>query len=161
MNAAGPRIRILISHYRYERVCPAYKLKHLACLFEKGVHKMKKFYRSDWSPVQGSGVIFLRLARVLLILILTLSLFACATPIGVNKMEMREAYMNIHANALSADLVSSDTKIVMKRYDLLDRFEKDATAVISLLHEKACKDTRRDILFALAELSFLNGERLK
>ena len=93
--------------------------------------------------------------------ILTLSFFACATPIGVNKMDMREAYRNINANALTADIISSDTKIVLKRYDLLDRFEKDTAVVISLLHEKARKDTRRDILFALAELSFLHGERLK
>jgi len=122
---------------------------------------MKIFCRSDWSQEQRSGVIFLRLSQVLLILILTLSFFACATPIGVNKMEMREAYRNINANALTADLISSDTKIVLKRYDLLDRFEKDTAVVISLLHEKARKDTRRDILFALAELSFFHGERLK
>ena len=76
-------------------------------------------------------------------------------------MDMREAYRNINANALNADVISSDTKIVLKRYDLLDRFEKDTAAVISLLHEKARKDTRRDILFALAELSFFHGERLE
>jgi pimeloyl-ACP methyl ester carboxylesterase len=94
-------------------------------------------------------------------LILALSLFACATPIGVNKMDVRAAYHNINANALNADLISSETTIVLKRYDLLKRFEKDTAAVIALLHEKALHDKRRDILFALAELSFFHGERLK
>ena len=122
---------------------------------------MKKIYGYHQSSIKDGKVIFLRLSQVLLIFILTLSLFACATPIGVKKVDLRESYSNINANALTADLISSDTKIILKRYNLLDRFNEDTTAVISLLHEKASKDTRRDILFALAELSFLHGERLK
>ena len=94
-------------------------------------------------------------------MILTLHLFACATPIGVNKVELREAYQNINTNVLNASSISSDTIIVLNRYDLFDRSGKDTAAVISQLHEKARKDTRRDILFALAELSFFHGEQLK
>ena len=122
---------------------------------------VKTYDRPDWFPLHGWGVIFVRLSRGLLILVLIFCLFACATPIGVNKMEMREAFQSINANALTADAISSDTKIVLKRYDLLDRFDKDPAVVIRLLHEKAHKDTRRDILFALSETSFLHGERLK
>mgnify|MGYP001251337603 CR=1 FL=1 len=121
---------------------------------------IKTLYGSDRDPVKDGGVSFLRLSRVLLVLILIPSLFACATPIGVNRVELRKAYRNINTNALSAASISSDTKIVLKRYVLLDGFEKDTAAVISLLHEKARDDTRPDILFALAELSFFHGERL-
>ena len=120
------------------------------------------FFRSDQSLTKGSRVIFIRqLLKLLLTLVLILSLFACATPIGVTKVELREAYKSINTNALNADAMSSDTKILLTRYDLVERFEKDPAAVIALLHEKACKDTRRDNLFALAELSYLHGERLK
>ena len=65
---------------------------------------VKIFCRSDQSPIKGGPVIFSRLSQSLLILILTLSLFACATPIGVTKVDMRESYRNINANALNADL---------------------------------------------------------
>jgi pimeloyl-ACP methyl ester carboxylesterase len=123
---------------------------------------VKIFYRSDRYRVKGGkGVGVYRLLQALLILIITLSLFACATPIGVNKMEMREAYKSIRTNALNADVISSDTTILLTRYNLLKRFEKDPATVIALLHEKARQDKRRDILFGLAELSFFYGERLK
>lgn len=123
---------------------------------------VKIFYRSDWHPIKaGMERTLYRSSQFILILILTFSLFACATPVGVNKTDVREAYRNIIANALNADLISSDTTIVLKRYDLLKDFEKDTAAVISLLHEKARHDKRRDILFALAELSFFHAERVK
>jgi pimeloyl-ACP methyl ester carboxylesterase len=120
------------------------------------------FFRSDRYPVKGDiGVALYRSVLTPLILILTLFLFSCATPIGVNKMEMREAYQSIRTNALNADSISSDTTMLLKRYDLLKRFEKDTAAVIALLHEKARQDKRRDILFSLAELSFYHGEKLR
>jgi pimeloyl-ACP methyl ester carboxylesterase len=67
----------------------------------------------------------------------------------------------MNANALSADVISDDTKVVLYRHNLLDLYDTDVEGVISQLHEKARKDTRRDIRFALAELSFLRGERLR
>jgi len=122
---------------------------------------IKAFHRYCRLPAKDGSVNFLRVFHVSLVFVLTLLLIACATPIGVTKVEMRESYKTINANALSADLVSSDTKIVLKRYNLLERLDKDTAAVIFILHEKALKDKRRDLLFALAELSFFHGERLK
>jgi len=122
----------------------------------------KRFYSTDRFRVRGdirAGLY--RSSPVLLILIMILSLSACATPIGVNKMEMREAYKSIRTNALNSDSISADTTILLKRYDLLKSFEKDTATVIALLHEKARQDQRRDILFALAELSFYHGESLR
>ena len=122
---------------------------------------IKNIYGYDQFPGKGGSEIILRIFRVVFIFILILSLCACATPIGVTKVEMKKSYKTINANALSADEISSDTKVLLKRYNLLDRLNNDTAAVIALLHEKALKDTRRDILFALAELSFFYGERLK
>lgn len=122
---------------------------------------MQKNYRHDQLPVKEGRKIILRTLRSAYILILILSLCACATPIGVTKVDLRESYKTINANALSSDGISSYTKVLLKRYNLLDRLDNDTAAVIALLHEKALKDTRRDILFALAELSFFHGERLK
>jgi hypothetical protein len=123
---------------------------------------VKIFYEfSRYQAKSDIGVALYRSAPALLILILVLFLCSCATPIGVNKVEMREAYRTIRTNALNADSISSDTTMLLKRYDLLKRFEKDTAAVIALLHEKARQDNRRDILFALAELSFYHGEKLR
>ena len=122
---------------------------------------MQKNYRHDQLPVKEGRKIILRTLRSAFIFILILSLCACATPIGVTKVDLRESYKTINANALSSDGISSYTKVLLKRYNLLDRLDNDTAAVIALLHEKALKDTRRDILFALAELSFFHGERLK
>lgn len=122
---------------------------------------IKAFYKYDLSPSKGGDGIFGRPFHIILLFILSGSLIACATPIGVTKVELRESYRTINANALNADTVSSDTKIVLSRYNLLDRLDDDPGAVIAALHEKALQDARRDILFALAELSFFHGERLR
>jgi len=121
----------------------------------------KIFYKSSQSSLKDGRVIFSRLFPVLIIVIMALFLFGCATPIGVTKVNLRESYKNTNVNVLNADKVNSYTKIVLKRYDLLDRLDDDTAAVISELHEKALQDTRRDILFALAETSFFHGARLK
>ena len=91
----------------------------------------------DCLAVKISREIISRIFRVVLIFILIMSLCACATPIGVKKVELRDSYKSINANALSADEISSDTKVLLKRYNLLDRLDNDTAAVIALLHEKA------------------------
>jgi len=95
-----------------------------------------------------------------LILALIFSLVSCSTPIGVSKVGMRKAYQEIHANILNGKEISDDTKIVLSRFSLLEQFKKDPAATIAFLDEKANLDTRRDLLFALAELSFSHGENL-
>ncbi len=95
------------------------------------------------------------------LLALVFALVGCANPIGVRKVGMRKAYQEINANVLSGKEISDDTKIVLYRFDLLDRFKKDPAATIAMLHEKASQDTRRDLRFALAELSFSHGEKLQ
>jgi pimeloyl-ACP methyl ester carboxylesterase len=89
-----------------------------------------------------------------------LVLSGCATPIGVRKVGLETAYREINANALTGTTLSPETTIVLQRFDLVKRFDKDPAAAIAQLHDKASRDPRRDLRFALAELSFYHGKQL-
>jgi pimeloyl-ACP methyl ester carboxylesterase len=93
--------------------------------------------------------------------LLLLSLLAgCATPVGVTKVSAEKSYRLSTVNPLNQGIVSNSAKAVLQRYNLGETFHSDPQSAIQFLHETAIKDDRRDILFALAELSYLNGERL-
>ena len=94
-------------------------------------------------------------------LALVFCLVGCASPIGVKKVGMRKAYQEINANVLNGEGLSDETKIVLHRFDLLERFKKDSAASIAFIHKKATQDTRRDLRFALAELCYSHGEKLQ
>ena len=100
-----------------------------------------------------------RLARF--ILLPALFLAGCATPVGVNRVGIEQAYLTINATALTGTTLSPETKTVLHRFNLLDRFNQDPATVITLLHDKALHDPRRDLRFALAETSFLYGKQLE
>jgi pimeloyl-ACP methyl ester carboxylesterase len=72
----------------------------------------------------------------------------------------REAYHDAYANPLGAGVASDQAKYVLNRYNLLKKFARDPAAVITDLHEKALHDDRRDILYALSEVSYLYGDQL-
>jgi len=95
-----------------------------------------------------------------LLLLCALLLYGCATPIGVNKASPRDAYRDARANALNAGVLSDQAKYVLNRYDLLKKFDSEPAATIAVLHEKALHDDRGDILYALAEGSYLYGSQL-
>ena len=97
---------------------------------------------------------------VLFLFALIFFLSGCATPIGVRKVGTEKAYQEINASALMGNEISSDTKIVLHRFDLLEQFDDDPAAVISLIHKKATRDMRRDLRFALAELCYYYGKKL-
>ncbi len=89
-----------------------------------------------------------------------ISLAGCATPVGVNKVSPLEAYQNVNANPLNAGVLSSQSKYVFSRYDLLQKFDKEPAAAIAVLHEKSLYDNRGDILYTLAEGCYLYGSQL-
>jgi pimeloyl-ACP methyl ester carboxylesterase len=95
-----------------------------------------------------------------LLLLCALLLYGCATPIGVNKASPRDAYRDARANPLNAGVLSDQAKYVLNRYDLLKKFDSEPAATIAVLHEKALHDDRGDILYALAEGSYLYGSQL-
>ena len=89
-----------------------------------------------------------------------LFLAGCSTPVGVNKVSPRESYQDAYANPLSAGVLSDQVKYVLLRYDLLKKFDSEPADTIAALHQKALQDDRGDILYALAEGSYLYGSQL-
>jgi pimeloyl-ACP methyl ester carboxylesterase len=95
-------------------------------------------------------------------LFLAVALLAgCATPIGIRQVAPRESYRAAMANPLTEGVASNETNIVLRRYALTREFQNKPARVIEYLHDKALHDDRRDILYALAELSYLYGEELE
>lgn len=100
-------------------------------------------------------------APAVLLLLCLLWVAGCATPVGVSRVDLRQAHREITVTALGKRAVSEDTKDVLHRYDLSRRFGQDPSGVLAFLREKSLReDDRRDLRFALAELSFLYADHL-
>ncbi len=103
----------------------------------------------------------IRFSAGAVLLVYLVFLAGCAaTPVGVNKVSPRESYQGVYANPLNPGVLSDPSKFVLNRYDLLKQFEKEPEAAIAALHEKALHDDRGDILYTLAECSYLYGSQL-
>lgn len=95
------------------------------------------------------------------LLLLALALLAgCATPIGIRQVSPNDSYRQSISNPLTEGVTSNATNIVLRRFDLSSTYKNDPAEVITFLHDRALHDDRRDTLYALAELSYLYGERL-
>lgn len=95
-------------------------------------------------------------------LLLVVSLLAgCATPIGVRQVSPRQAYREAMINPLTEGRASNATDIVLHRFNLKREFQRDPAGVIATLQGQALHDERRDLLYALAELCYLYGEKLE
>lgn len=101
--------------------------------------------------------------RLIGIIGLLLLASACATPISVRQLDPQTADRELARNALSVGEPSRVTKIILNRTDLSDRFDKDPEAALWTLHTEVAAGRLREpgVLFALAELSFLHGQRTK
>jgi pimeloyl-ACP methyl ester carboxylesterase len=86
-------------------------------------------------------------------------LAGCATPIGVNRVGMDRAYQQITANAMTGPQLSAETQVVLGWYGLEKLPDTAPDLAVARLQEQACKDKRRDVLFALADLSYATAER--
>ncbi len=92
-------------------------------------------------------------------MLLALMAGGCATPIGVTSLGRNSAYDQIERSALNADELSSYTAVVLHRYNLEQLNAKSPARCLVDLHRRACRDERRDTLFALAEMAFLLGKQ--
>lgn len=99
-----------------------------------------------------------RVVRILVPLLLVLVSGGCATPVGVTSLGMNSGYEQIDRSALNSEKYSSYTAAVLHRYDLEAVYADTPTPCLIQLHALACSDDRDDVLFALAELSFLQGK---
>jgi pimeloyl-ACP methyl ester carboxylesterase len=93
------------------------------------------------------------------LLILSLLLGACATPISVTRVDPRVAQQELTQSVLSTGELTSFSQIILNRAGLYDQFKKDPEATLKVLHDEALSGQHgANYLFALAELSFQYAE---
>src|SRR5208283_3242912 len=86
-------------------------------------------------------------------------LAGCTTPIGADLATPRQAYVHLQRNALDSSGCSGAAQVVLHRYNLDKSFDKNPDATLEQLQTIACADDRRDVLYALCELNYLNADR--
>jgi len=85
---------------------------------------------------------------------------ACAAPISVTPLDSQTAQRELTRNVLSVGEPSRFSQIILNRADLSAQFDTDPEAALRTLHTKAVSGRHEpQVLFALAELSFLHAER--
>lgn len=117
------------------------------------VNTILEFAMLNWEK----SFCFKILPYMIVCLLLGTLLGGCAAPIGVSTVSPQESYTLRTENAVGAGKVSTRTKSVLQRYNLLELQAADPLDAIMQLHQISKSDDRRDILFALAELSYLQG----
>jgi hypothetical protein len=66
----------------------------------------------------------------------------CATPVGIDPVNIQTGYQLNTQNALSAGQPSEATKTVLRRNGLMDRFEIEPEKVLAELHDELKTDGR-------------------
>jgi hypothetical protein len=91
-----------------------------------------------------------------------IALAGCAhAPIGADRVTPRMAYQQVGKSVLNSGTLSAGTVSLLHRHDLGSVVLTDPEEALRQLHQKAIATGERDLLFALAELSYLNGERVR
>ena len=87
---------------------------------------------------------------------------ACATPVGVVRLDTQEVYRGLTASVLSTGRPSDWSVQVLQRRNLFAQFDQHPEAALAELHktiqQQVSEDQLQDRLFALSELSFFHGE---
>ncbi len=100
-------------------------------------------------------------ALTVLVAGLALALCGCTAPIGADRVTTRQAYDQVEANALSTGKPSADTVAILHRFDLDRLAASQPDEAVRQLHQKALTTGERDVLFALAELSYVAGDHIR
>jgi pimeloyl-ACP methyl ester carboxylesterase len=79
--------------------------------------------------------------------------------VSVERVDARRVHRDLTANVLSAGRPSAESVRVLYVNDLTDRFEGDPVTTLAQMHQSLPPRGAQDLLFALAELSFLHGDR--
>jgi pimeloyl-ACP methyl ester carboxylesterase len=82
----------------------------------------------------------------------------CTTPIGADRVSTRRAYAQVERNAISAGTPSSDAAWIINRYSLTKLAKEHPDQAVRELHAHALRTGDRNVLYALAELSFVAGD---
>ena len=90
--------------------------------------------------------------------IIALFASACATPVGVTRLDEQAAHRELTANVLSTGKPSEYSTQLLERNALGERFDQDPQRVLAELNSGLGRADERDRLFALSELSFAYAE---
>jgi pimeloyl-ACP methyl ester carboxylesterase len=88
-------------------------------------------------------------------------LAGCAAPIGADRVTTRQAYAQVEANALHTGKPSANTVAVLHRVELDHLAARRPDQAVQQLHQEALTTGERDLLYALAEMSYVAGERIR
>src|SRR5262245_40696317 len=89
---------------------------------------------------------------------LTLVVAGCTTPVRVDRVDPLEVERQLDSNVIATQHLSEATRIVLHRAHLLARYTTDPDGAIASLHRTlAAEPSEPDVLFALAEMSCLQG----
>ena len=105
-----------------------------------------------------AAIIKLFIDRTLGLAVLVLLASACATPVGVTRLDEQAAHRELNANVLSTGKPSAYSTQLLERAALSDRFNSEPELVLAELNSGLGKPDERDRLFALSELSFAHAE---
>lgn len=84
---------------------------------------------------------------------------ACAPPISVVRLNPQKVHQALEGNAVATGEPSVESRIVLQRRELAERYEDDPAAALAELHGRLVHGDRRSgEVFALAELSFHHAE---
>lgn len=92
---------------------------------------------------------------------LGLGLAGCTAPIGADRVTTRQSYAQVQANALRTGKPSATTASILHRYDLDHLVARHPDEAVRQLHQKALATGERDLLFALAEMSYVAGDHAR
>src|SRR5262245_13278274 len=97
--------------------------------------------------------------RALTVLGVALLAVACATPVGVSRVDTQTAHQQFTVSAVATGRPSEPSQGILRRFGLTERFEDAPTDALATLHHDLITVGGEDRLFALAELSFLHAAR--
>lgn len=113
---------------------------------------------ADPRPLRASLSDF---AAALALGFLGLWLGGCAAPIGADRVTTSQAYAQVQANALRNGGPGADTALILHRYELDRLAARHPDEAVRQLHAKALATGERDLLFALAELSYAAADHIR
>ena len=91
--------------------------------------------------------------------VLCLALGACAGPVGAVRVDPKVAHRDVARSAITTGEPSWPTRNVLFEQGLVEALDERPEAALAELHrEMVARGGDQDLLFALAELSFLHGQ---
>ena len=100
------------------------------------------------------------LFAALMLVVLAGSGCKSVTPIGADRTSTASVYRQTHDNPIGYGGISRETQQILHRFEQTEEFGETPDASLAVLRRKAVETRERGLLYALAELSYLEGDRV-